>query len=1083
MAADFESAMARVRGLTTLTEQNFQQASVEIMALAREYPTAPNELADALYFAGSAGLAFREAMDVVEMSAGAAAIGMGEANDIAKILIFSLNNFRSEGLTAAKAMDVFTAAIKEGTADPDELALALGRVLSVAKEAGVTFEQTVGSIASLTNIGLPTRVASTSLRALFGGLLAPTIQATEALDALGTSNEELRKVMSEGGPIAAIDFIEKLRQSAGGMSEEVRRRIVPQIRAFTAVLGLAGDEARRSASIEIFKEVTDSAGDFQKALSIIQDTASYKFGQSLNNLRIAAIELGSVLFPVFEQITKGISAVGLTFANSSAGVKTFAAAALIVAAIIGPLVKGFALLTNQGMGLFTSFRSTAAGLTAMGIAAAIAVTSLSNMAQGTGSVNTTLMALIGTFAALRLALGGISAAANAGALGVNAFSLGLATMSPALMMGIAGGIALIAVGVAALIGKAQSAGQAVEGLRRALVQAGESAQLTKDFFADLDVSEGVSAAFMKAVQAADRVGVSLAQGLQPARQEMAGLAIEAIKSTSAFKNAPESLRPFIEALSSAEGKAVDLNVAFREAGVTNNELYGALLQGAGGIDKYSESTTSLINDLFKASSAARQAKNDLNLLAQGAVLSKIADDAAALDIGKRFKVPAGEVKRAFAEYNIGAGSASEETINLVATQNKWVDSAGQVIGMAYQQKQAFKELAAEIQASFSEGLVSGFFEKDLGNVDASISTMLSNADQQISAFSSSLSGIELLRGKLDPATLSFLVEQGPGMIRKFVNASDAELSRLQFLYHQQLAAVDAEIVKEGDHEEVKGQQNVKKFSRGILSAKGIPKQAALQVIAGVTVALSQGKDPSKMGADKLRKFAQGIASQSGATDAQAKRIVSMIINTFGSAAGPAQAKGNLTGGKFASGIRSQLSATSSAAFALANAVEGPISSAADGAYAAGAGIGDGLVAGMASRLDSVRDAGAALGEAAKTSAQSAARNSPKYFSYYMGQDFVKQLQEGFDHQQRFMSLNVNRGIGMPSSQFQAGSPQSMELAVAKGVKRAFDEGGRPAEVPIKIAGHLITMDHAEREIFKSTKRRRIRHPGRRDGRR
>jgi hypothetical protein len=77
VAADFEQAFARMVGLAGVPAAEVDQLRESVLSLAGETGRAPQELADGLYFAASAGYDSATAMDIVEQAAKGAAAGLG----------------------------------------------------------------------------------------------------------------------------------------------------------------------------------------------------------------------------------------------------------------------------------------------------------------------------------------------------------------------------------------------------------------------------------------------------------------------------------------------------------------------------------------------------------------------------------------------------------------------------------------------------------------------------------------------------------------------------------------------------------------------------------------------------------------------------------------------------------------------------------------------------------------------------------------------------------------------------------------------------------------------------------------------
>jgi TP901 family phage tail tape measure protein len=111
----------------------------QVLDMSRSVGRGPTELADALFFVTSAGIRGAEAMEVLEMAAKASAAGMGETKVVADLVTSAMNAFGKENLSAAEATDILTATVREGKAEADSLAQAMGFVLPVAAEMGVKF--------------------------------------------------------------------------------------------------------------------------------------------------------------------------------------------------------------------------------------------------------------------------------------------------------------------------------------------------------------------------------------------------------------------------------------------------------------------------------------------------------------------------------------------------------------------------------------------------------------------------------------------------------------------------------------------------------------------------------------------------------------------------------------------------------------------------------------------------------------------------------------------------------------------------------------------------------------------------------
>ena len=145
----------------------------------------------ALFTVTSAGLRGAEAMEVLEMAAKGSAIGMGDTKEIARAVTAVMQAYGPETMSAAKAMDVLTATVREGNLEASELAPVLGRVVGLAAQMGVGFDQVGASIATFTRLGVDSAEAVTGLRGFLSGIIKPTNEGAEALASMGIDRKSV----------------------------------------------------------------------------------------------------------------------------------------------------------------------------------------------------------------------------------------------------------------------------------------------------------------------------------------------------------------------------------------------------------------------------------------------------------------------------------------------------------------------------------------------------------------------------------------------------------------------------------------------------------------------------------------------------------------------------------------------------------------------------------------------------------------------------------------------------------------------------------------------------------------------------
>ncbi len=289
--AKFEQTMSRIVGLVGISKQEVEGFSEAIKQISVATARGPQELAEALFFITSAGLEGKDALDALEASARAATAGLGDTATIADVVTSAVNAYGPAMGGAAVATDVLVATVREGKAEASSLASAMGRVIPIASQMGITFDQVGAAIAAMTRVGLDANEASTALRAIMNSLLKPTTDANKALQEVGLSARGLREEIREKGLFAALQSI----TDAFKGQDEATVRVFGNVRALTGVLSLMGSNAE--ATQEIFDDLATSTGSLDTAFGAAADTGAFAFEQAKVRIENAILAVGEKILP------------------------------------------------------------------------------------------------------------------------------------------------------------------------------------------------------------------------------------------------------------------------------------------------------------------------------------------------------------------------------------------------------------------------------------------------------------------------------------------------------------------------------------------------------------------------------------------------------------------------------------------------------------------------------------------------------------------------------------------------------------------------------------------------------------------
>jgi TP901 family phage tail tape measure protein len=349
MAKDFEFSMQKIVGLTGVAQSAVNKWSDEILKMGPQLGKTPQELADALYFISSSGIKGAEAMNVLALSAKAAEAGLGETKDVANVLTSALNAYRGTGLTAAYATDVLIAAIREGKAEAPGFVSAMGQLIPIAANMGVSFDQVAGGMAAITLTGSSAASAAVYLKGVFNTLLTANKQGVTALKSVGLSYEYLRKVLADG-PNGLINVMQIFRDVQMTLGDEAIKDVLPNIRALTGYMSLAGKNFEYNTGV--MKRVTEATGSLGVAWAAVSNTIKVRFDQAISQANVSLITLGKSVaasfLPLLEKLVKKLGELVKWFNSLSDAQKENKLKWLAFIAILGPAsllisVVGYAL--------------------------------------------------------------------------------------------------------------------------------------------------------------------------------------------------------------------------------------------------------------------------------------------------------------------------------------------------------------------------------------------------------------------------------------------------------------------------------------------------------------------------------------------------------------------------------------------------------------------------------------------------------------------------------------------------------------------------------------------------------------------
>ena len=334
--ADFEYSMAKVVGLAGIASTQVQAWTKDVMHLSQKTGESAQELAEALYFVSSSGIHGSKVLEVLEVSAYGAMVGLGKTKDIANLLTSVMNAYGIANVNTAGTMDILVAAVREGKAEAVDMAKALGMVVNVAAELGISFANVASAVAATTRTGVPVTTSVTQLRQLLFSFLKERPMVESALESMGLTFEEVRKNLSED----LLTGLIKLRAVTSAWGDDALASVLPNVRAFNEALSLTGVNVLETMTL--FKAIQNPTNAFATAIKSVADTAKVKLNQAFQTVNNSLISFGASIaddvIPIVEKFTNFISKLIGWFTSLDSGTQSIIITITALSAVLGPML-------------------------------------------------------------------------------------------------------------------------------------------------------------------------------------------------------------------------------------------------------------------------------------------------------------------------------------------------------------------------------------------------------------------------------------------------------------------------------------------------------------------------------------------------------------------------------------------------------------------------------------------------------------------------------------------------------------------------------------------------------------------------
>ena len=343
----FEQTMARVRGLTNATKDEFTLLWQEAKRLGAETQFTARDAAKGMAFYAQAGFQVTEIHAAMLPTLDLAAAGQLDVADSADILAKIMHGMGVPATDLTYHVDVLTKAMQTANTDLRQLGDAFKYAGAVAKTAGLSFEETTAFLQMMSNAGIQADMAGTTLRGALLALTSPSVEAQKELEKLKIDTED-----ANGNFLSLAEIIGQFESAMAGMGTGQKLQILGKIFDNRQASGFAEAIAQGG---DVLKQMTDSlrdsSGAAERFRNIQMNTLSGQWELFTSAIETLQITLGEIAAKPLRSLLRGLTDVVV-------GMIRFAEANQWVFILLG--VIGGLLVTGAAYFLTLSFTAMAA---------------------------------------------------------------------------------------------------------------------------------------------------------------------------------------------------------------------------------------------------------------------------------------------------------------------------------------------------------------------------------------------------------------------------------------------------------------------------------------------------------------------------------------------------------------------------------------------------------------------------------------------------------------------------------------------------------------------------------------------------
>ena len=358
----------RVYGEMFTTQEETDAMIKQIQTLAKEYTKYGVAVEDTMKMAADAAAMGKMGAELTAQVAQAtrlAVLGGVEQSQALETTISVTNAFGVATEDLAKKIDFLNAVENQTVVSIEDLTIAIPKAGPVVQQLGGDVEDLAFFLTAMKEGGINASEGANALKSGLASLINPSAKASAFLKDLGVNITGI--VEANKGDIKAT--VVGFSQALDTLDPLNRARAIEQLfgkfqfsRLSTLFQNVTAQGTQAQRVLGLTKATTEELAILsQRELDKIQDTTSYKFKKSMEDLKVALAPVGEQFLKALTPIVEFVGKILDKFNNLGDGTKKFITVFTVAVAGIGPiLLMTFGLIANAAANiikLFANMRS------------------------------------------------------------------------------------------------------------------------------------------------------------------------------------------------------------------------------------------------------------------------------------------------------------------------------------------------------------------------------------------------------------------------------------------------------------------------------------------------------------------------------------------------------------------------------------------------------------------------------------------------------------------------------------------------------------------------------------------------------